>query len=144
MGLDSIRAVVPQLVLLPIYPFGSLVLDMRMLGIGSPEQVELTLDFLPRVDCVLTLDPTASYFVELGRALGHPLGCSDPSMPVYSFERLLSCLYCLLLPVTTCSCLSCLYDYIIFLLVGSIMRMHCHYCEIFTCCFCCTIYYLHC
>ena len=52
------------------YPLGSQVLDTQTLGICGPELAESALDFLPRVDCVLTPDLAASYFVELGPPLG--------------------------------------------------------------------------
>ena len=52
------------------YPLGLRVLDTWTLGICGPELAEPALGFLPRVDCVLTLDPAASYFVELGPPLG--------------------------------------------------------------------------
>ena len=85
------------------YPLSPRVLDTQTFGICGPELAELALGFLPKVDCVLTPDPAASCFVELGSALGRPLGCSDPSTPACSFERLLSCLYCLFLLVLTCN-----------------------------------------
>ena len=53
-----------------IYLLGPLVLDTQMLGIGSPKLAEPALSFLPRVDCVLTSNPVASCFVELGPPLG--------------------------------------------------------------------------
>ena len=41
-----------------------------MLRIYGPEVAELALDFWLRVDCMLTPDPAASYFMELGPPLG--------------------------------------------------------------------------
>ena len=52
------------------YPLGLPILDTQTLGICGPELVELALDFLLRFDCVLTPDPAASCFMELGPPLG--------------------------------------------------------------------------
>ena len=53
-----------------VYPLGSLILDTRTLGTSSLKLAKLALNFLPRVDCMLMLDPAASYFMELGPPLG--------------------------------------------------------------------------
>ena len=51
------------------YSLGSRVLDTQTLRICGPELAESALDFLLRVDYVLTPDPAASCFVELGPPL---------------------------------------------------------------------------
>ena len=52
------------------YPLGPWVIDTQTLGICGPKLAKPALSFLPRVDCVLTPDPVASYFMELGPPLG--------------------------------------------------------------------------
>ena len=99
VSLDSVRAVVPLLVLLPVYPLGLLVLDTRMLGIGSPEVAEPA----PRFACLeltvcLAPDPSFLLTVELGFLLGRPPGCDDHSTLTACLVRHLS-VYCYCLPV---------------------------------------------
>ena len=65
-----------------------------MLENVAPEMAEPAPQFLPRDE----LTPPF-LFHGVGFSFGRPLGCSDPSTPACSFERLLSYLYYLLLTV---------------------------------------------